>query len=64
MTKLKSILAIAFFSITAIASAQTADDRSLFDVTGNVKSITSKSDTGPLSLIIDARQSHSPKPEP
>lgn len=53
MTKLKSILAIAFFSITAIASAQTADDRSLFDVTGNVKSITSKSDTGPLSLIIE-----------
>lgn len=51
MTKLKSILAIAFFSITAIASAQTADDRSLFDVTGNVKSI--KSDTGPLSLIIE-----------
>lgn len=50
MTKLKSILAIAFFSITAIASAQTADDRSLFDVTGNVKSITSKS--GHLSLII------------
>ena len=48
MTKLKSILAIAFFSITTIASAQTADDRSLFDVTGNVKSITSKSDTGPL----------------
>ena len=51
MTKLKSILAIAFFSITAIASAQTADDRSLFNVTGNVKSITSKS--GPLSLIIE-----------
>lgn len=51
MTKLKSILAIAFFSITAIASAQTADDRSLFDVTGNVKSITSKS--GHLSLIIE-----------
>lgn len=42
-----------FFSITTIASAQTADDRSLFDVTGNVKSITSKSDTGPLSLIIE-----------
>lgn len=53
MTKLKSILAIAFFSITAIASAQTADDRSLFDVTGNVKSITSKSGTDPLSLIIE-----------
>ena len=53
MTKLKSILASAFFSITTIASAQTADDRSLFDVTGNVKSITSKSDTGPLSLIIE-----------
>lgn len=51
MTKLKSILAIAFFSITAIASAQTADDRSLFDVTGNVKSITSK--MGPLSPIIE-----------
>lgn len=52
MKKLKSLLVAAFLGIAATVSAQTADDRPLFDVVGNVKTITAKGEFATLSNII------------
>lgn len=57
MKKLKSLLVAAFLGIAATVSAQTADDRPLFDVVGNVKTITAKGEFATLSNIIEGCRS-------
>lgn len=53
MKKLKSLLVAAFLGIAATVSAQTADDRPLFDVVGNVKTITAKGEFAKSGTIIN-----------
>ena len=57
MEKLKSLLVAAVLGIAATVSAQTADDRPLFDVMGNVKTITAKGEFATLSNIIEGCRS-------
>ena len=53
MSKLRNFIIVAFLCFVTVVMAQTANDRPLFDVTGSVKTIKSKS--GNLSEVIECQ---------